>query len=78
MAFISCSIYTGKYFFLKVLKIMVDVMIVQLFNASGKIEVRGVKERIIGDLSQPISVRIENIIRQMTLEEKVAQLSNEK
>lgn len=47
------------------------------FNASGKIEVRGVKERIIGDLSQPISVRIENIIRQMTLEEKVAQLSNE-
>ena len=32
------------------------------FNASGKVEVRGVKERIIGDLSQPISARVENLI----------------
>ena len=47
------------------------------FNASGKVEVRGVKERIIGDLSQPISARVENLISKMTLEEKVAQLSNE-
>ena len=47
------------------------------FNASGKVEVRGIKERIIGDLSQPISVRVENLISKMTLEEKVAQLSNE-
>ena len=47
------------------------------FNASGKVEVRGVKEQIIGDLSQPISARVENLISKMTLEEKVAQLSNE-
>lgn len=47
------------------------------FNASGKVEVRGVKERIIGNLSQPISARVENLISKMTLEEKVAQLSNE-
>lgn len=47
------------------------------FNANGKVEVRGVRERIIGDLSQPISVRVENLIKKMTLEEKVSQLSNE-
>lgn len=47
------------------------------FNANGKVEVRGFKERIIGDLSQPIPVRVKNLISQMTLEEKVAQLTNE-
>ena len=47
------------------------------FDANGKVEVRGFKERIIGDLSLPISERVKNLIAQMTLEEKVAQLSNE-
>lgn len=47
------------------------------FNANGKVEIRGFKERIIGDLSQPISVRVKNLISKMTLEEKVAQLTNE-
>lgn len=47
------------------------------FNANGKVEVRGVKERIIGDLNQPIDVRVRKLISQMTLEEKIAQLVNE-
>lgn len=47
------------------------------FNANGKVEVRGIKKRIIGDLSQPIPARVETLISKMTLEEKVAQLSNE-
>lgn len=48
-----------------------------VFNANGKVEVRGIKERIIGDLSQSIPLRVKNLISQMTLEEKVAQLTNE-
>lgn len=40
-------------------------------------EVRGVKERIIGDLSQPVAVRVRTLIQQMTLAEKVAQLVSE-
>lgn len=47
------------------------------FNAGGKVEVRGVKERIIGDLSQPIAVRVKTLIQQMTLAEKVSQLVSE-
>lgn len=47
------------------------------FNAGGKVEVRGFKERIIGDLSQPIPVRVKALISEMTLEEKAAQLVNE-
>ena len=47
------------------------------FNAGGKVEVRGVKERIIGDLSQPVAVRVRTLIQQMTLAEKVAQLVSE-
>ena len=47
------------------------------FNAGGKVEVRGVKERIIGDLSQPFAVRVRTLIQQMTLAEKVAQLVSE-
>ena len=47
------------------------------FNAGGKVEVRGVKERIIGDLSQPVAVRVRTLIQQMTLAEKVAQLAEE-
>lgn len=47
------------------------------FNANGKVEVRGFKERIIGDLSQSISERVKNLISEMTLEEKVAQLVSE-
>lgn len=40
-------------------------------------EVRGVKERIIGDLSQPIAVRVKTLIQQMTLAEKASQLVSE-
>lgn len=47
------------------------------FNAGGKVEVRGVKERIIGDLSQPIAVRVKTLIQQMTLAEKASQLVSE-
>lgn len=47
------------------------------FNAGGKVEVRGVKERIIGDLSQPIDVRVKTLIQQMTLAEKTSQLVSE-
>ena len=47
------------------------------FNAGGKVEVRGVKERIIGDLSQPIGVRVKTLIQQMTLAEKTSQLVSE-
>lgn len=47
------------------------------FNANGKVEVRGIKESVIGDLSQPIAVRVKTLISQMTLEEKIAQLVNE-
>ncbi len=47
------------------------------FNAEGKIEVRGVKERIIGDLSQSVAFRVKTLIGQMTLAEKVAQLVGE-
>lgn len=47
------------------------------FNAGGKVEVRGVKERIIGDLSQPIDVRVKTLIQQMTLAEKASQLVSE-
>ena len=47
------------------------------FNAGGKVEVRGVKERIIGDLSQPIAVRVKTLIQQMTLAEKASQLLSE-
>lgn len=47
------------------------------FNAGGKVEVRGVKERIIGDLSQPIAVRVKILIQQMTLAEKASQLVSE-
>lgn len=47
------------------------------FNAGGKVEVRGVKERIIGDLSQLVAVRVRTLIQQMTLAEKVAQLVSE-
>lgn len=47
------------------------------FNAHGKVEVKGVKERIIGDLSQPIAVRVRTLLSQMTLQEKIAQLVNE-
>ena len=47
------------------------------FNAGGKVEVRGVKERIIGDLLQPIAVRVKTLIQQMTLAEKASQLVSE-
>lgn len=47
------------------------------FNAGGKVEVRGVKERIIGDLSQPIDVRVKTLIQRMTLAEKASQLVSE-
>ena len=47
------------------------------FNAGGKVEVRAVKERIIGDLSQPIDVRVKTLIQQMTLAEKASQLVSE-
>lgn len=47
------------------------------FNAGGKVEVRGVKERIIGDLSQLIAVRVKTLIQQMTLVEKASQLVSE-
>lgn len=47
------------------------------FNAGGKVEVRGMKERIIGDLSQPVAFRVKTLVGQMTLAEKVAQLVGE-
>ncbi len=47
-----------------------------IFNADGDVETRSVKESIIGDPSQPVSVRVKELIAQMTLEEKVGQLVN--
>ena len=42
------------------------------FNAGGKVEVRGVKERIIGDLSQPIAVRVKTLIQHDTGREGIS------
>lgn len=47
------------------------------FDAHGNIEIRGIKESIIGDINRPISERVAKLVSQMTLEEKISQLANE-
>lgn len=47
------------------------------FNANGTVEVRGIKESIIGDITRPVSERVAELVSQMTLEEKISQLGNE-
>lgn len=47
------------------------------FDANGAVEIRGVKESIIGDVTHPVSERVAELIAKMTLEEKISQLVNE-
>lgn len=47
------------------------------FDPHGKIEVKGIKESIIGNPSDPIEIRVKQLISQMTIDEKISQLVNE-
>jgi beta-glucosidase len=48
-----------------------------VFDSSGKVKIRRIKENITGNPSQPVSIRVQELISRMTLDEKIAQLVNE-
>lgn len=47
------------------------------FRGGGEFEARDVRERILGDWTRPVDVRVKELIAQMTLAEKAAQLVSE-